>query len=779
VLAPEDGKVQNFPAYFAPMFGQPGFLWNPFNFCGFPVLADPQIAMFYPVKAFFQLLLPGSIDGFNLYVLSGFVLAAFFAYLYVYARTANFLAALVSGLIYGLSGFTISELRHLQIVHTIAWLPFLLFCADRQRAIDTASSKDGNRSWWRDLCLNICITALGIAMLIFAGHPQTAVYAFIVFATYCVFCSVGSGGKKISLLILSLAALFGFAIASVQILPTMQLAHGSIRPSFTMHDFLVGEVTPTMALGFTMPYILGGNYSILESSMLETVPFSQQGPPLGLLYMGYLPLLLAFYSLTFMRRRPILWFFLIWALIAIIFSLGRYGGVSSFFASMPVIGSFRGLYRALFIVILYFAVASGFAIARLDAVLGSARGICSGLFAGRSERGLHGWFNGLLKHWKPRKHLLLLVAIFVAVLIPPLVPALVPLLCFVFSRGRPWARGLLFASTALVLQVYAANSQWTVECPKAADMAQPPWASVLRERLASGRFRILTVKGIYGGTDEIPPNLNRIWSIYSASGYEPLVSARYAEIMHMSEGGFLQPPWRIEAENRAFDIISAVYLITPRTDLESFNSKALSEGAREFFQPNVIDDVFVFENTRALPRCRFAQEIIELSPAAIVPTVRTGRLPSGREYDPRTMVLIEEPLPAGLKPQGSASASNAGFKPATIGLTDEVTRVIDGGEMIEVDLKVEKARPLILADTYDPGWRAFVDGRETHIYRANYVQRMIYLPAGAKQVRFIYEPQAVRVGLGVSLVALATFLGLQLWAFALMIRSRFFVKREM
>ena len=108
-----------------------------------------------------------------------------------------------------------------------------------------------------------------------------------------------------------------------------------------------------------------------------------------------------------------------------------------------------------------------------------------------------------------------------------------------------------------------------------------------------------------------------------------------------------------------------------------------------------------------------------------------------------------------------------------------VTRVIDGGEMIEVDLKVEKARPLILADTYDPGWRAFVDGRETHIYRANYVQRMIYLPAGAKQVRFIYEPQAVRVGLGVSLVALATFLGLQLWAFALMIRSRFFVKREM
>ncbi len=44
VLAFEDGKVQNYPAFAAA-----GRFWTPYLFCGFPVLADPQVATFYPL----------------------------------------------------------------------------------------------------------------------------------------------------------------------------------------------------------------------------------------------------------------------------------------------------------------------------------------------------------------------------------------------------------------------------------------------------------------------------------------------------------------------------------------------------------------------------------------------------------------------------------------------------------------------------------------------------------------------------------------------------------
>ena len=62
---------------------------------------------------------------------------------------------------------------------------------------------------------------------------------------------------------------------------------------------------------------------------------------------------------------------------------------------------------------------------------------------------------------------------------------------------------------------------------------------------------------------------------------------------------------------------------------------------------------------------------------------------------------------------------------------------------------------LFLSDTYYPGWRAYVDGREEEIYRANYAFRAVKVPAGEHRVVFKYEPESLRVGLKITGVSTA------------------------
>lgn len=123
VLAPEDGFVQNYPG-----FASGGFLWTPLLLTGFPVAADPQLAIFYPLHALCALF-PSAL-GFNLYVLAAFFLASFFASLYCRRLTGSILGGLVGGTLYGFGGYQISELRHVQVLHSALWLPLLLLLVD-------------------------------------------------------------------------------------------------------------------------------------------------------------------------------------------------------------------------------------------------------------------------------------------------------------------------------------------------------------------------------------------------------------------------------------------------------------------------------------------------------------------------------------------------------------------------------------------------------------------------------------------------------------------------
>ncbi len=74
-------------------------------------------------------------------------------------------------------------------------------------------------------------------------------------------------------------------------------------------------------------------------------------------------------------------------------------------------------------------------------------------------------------------------------------------------------------------------------------------------------------------------------------------------------------------------------------------------------------------------------------------------------------------------------------------------------ERVKVRVASEAEGYLVLADSYYPGWRAWVDGEPATIERAFVALRAVAVPAGEHVVEFAFEPESWRIGAVVSLGA--------------------------
>jgi uncharacterized membrane protein YfhO len=53
---------------------------------------------------------------------------------------------------------------------------------------------------------------------------------------------------------------------------------------------------------------------------------------------------------------------------------------------------------------------------------------------------------------------------------------------------------------------------------------------------------------------------------------------------------------------------------------------------------------------------------------------------------------------------------------------------------------------VVVADTYDPDWRAWVDGEPAAVHPANLMFRAVQVPAGTHRVELRYVPRGFRIG---------------------------------
>ena len=105
----------------------------------------------------------------------------------------------------------------------------------------------------------------------------------------------------------------------------------------------------------------------------------------------------------------------------------------------------------------------------------------------------------------------------------------------------------------------------------------------------------------------------------------------------------------------------------------------------------------------------------------------------GKDFDFRREIIIVDKSVRNLRGERQVNGS-------TVMVSYEPNKAI-------LNCETDQDAFLYVSDTYYPGWRAYVDGKETKIYRANLAFRAVEVPKGKHTVVFKYVPMSFYIGL--------------------------------
>lgn len=78
---------------------------------------------------------------------------------------------------------------------------------------------------------------------------------------------------------------------------------------------------------------------------------------------------------------------------------------------------------------------------------------------------------------------------------------------------------------------------------------------------------------------------------------------------------------------------------------------------------------------------------------------------------------------------------------------------------IALKATMKKAGFLVMSENYFPYWKAYIDGKETKIFKTDYVLRSVFVPQGAHQVEFVFESKPYQTGKWITFVSILIFVG--------------------
>jgi hypothetical protein len=313
-----DGIAEFYPwRLFAAQTLHRGYLplWNPYQFCGTPFVANSQSAVFYPLNLLFVLLpVPtafGVSAGLHL-MLTGLLM---YGFLRSPALGLGRAAATLGAVVWQLSTWQVAWLALPTFLCVSAWLPLALWLTDRLTQRPTLA---------RGAALGAC---LGVMLL--GGHLQIALYGLMLVVTYGLFRAWLRRRDRefVRTLAAGLAALaLMIAIAAPQLLPTIELSRMSHRAGtpvdWASYQGYVRLAVPGISLvTLFLPGFFGSpNIGTYWGDGTNGGPSAYME---NACYFGVLGLLLAVIGVALTwRARPDTRFFVCAALIALLLALG-------------------------------------------------------------------------------------------------------------------------------------------------------------------------------------------------------------------------------------------------------------------------------------------------------------------------------------------------------------------------------------------------------------------------------------------------------------------------
>lgn len=672
-------------------------LWNPYNFSGYPLLANFQSAVFYPLN-FFMFIMPFEY-AWTILIISQPVLAFIFMFLFLKNLKVSSQGSFLGSLAFSFSGFFVSWLEWGNVASTGLWLPLILFCIDK--IIKKLKSSSGHNSKAKYLW-GIGFT-MSLVSSFFAGHLQTFFYLFLISIFYLVFRWFDSNKSLKNILLFTAFYLLFISLTSVQWIPTLQFVNLSARSVDQISTNIEGWFIPWQNLvQFVVPDFFG------NPATLNYWGVWNYGEFIG--YVGILPLVLALGVILFKRDKNVLFFGML-LLLGIVFAFPSFISNIPFKFDLPFISTSQPT-RIIYIINISLAVLSAIG---FDYFVSKPKKLIVPLIIIGSLLTAF-WLYVKLNSYLPAALTTSsenLSVTFSNLRFPSLIFIVLVLLwsSFIFvirMRNKRYVSiVLLFILFVFLADVFRFADKYTVFSEK--EYLYPKTGIIKYLESNSANSRLMEADARI-----LPPNFTISFGTQSIDGYDPLYLLRYGELVAAISRGEpnINPPFGF---NR---------IITPQTyhdpTINGLNVKYLlsltdieDEGYIKVFQEG---ETKLYENKEFINKAFFVDRTIgaENKFDAIEKYYEN-------KYDLKSVAVVE------------GEAFNDFNKRWSLG-TAEITSSSYNKISIKVDNKEDGF--LVLLDTYYPTWKVFIDGVESEIIRANYNFRGVVVPGGSKEVVF-------------------------------------------
>jgi hypothetical protein len=687
--------------------------WNPHLLLGLPLLGDPQTAPYEPVRALCRAARLAPHRAYPIYIGFYLLLASVGVYLFALRRRAKPLGALLAAWAFVL-GALFLRIRHPWILVGYALVPWVALACDRLL----------ERTRIADAAL--------IAVLIFwaalGGHPQVIFMLWLFAAAYCALGSVR--GRRLALAIrLGAAAVLCLGLIAFYYLPVIACAQASARHGGGLAFAGSYSWNPWDWVRLLAPDIYGND---MAGTHFGTRNYHEQT-----IYLGIAPLLLATLGFAWRTDRQL-------ARVgagAFVLAAGRF--LPLFYLAYYLVPGFK-LFRAPARYAVFFAlgasVLAALALSRVERDERPAE-------PSRTARRLR-WF------WVSAATVFAAGAIVAGPWLDPYtepgayvtvrwaaIRAAVLLVACGYVLDR-WLRAR-FSGTGAALGLVALAAldfavQWLPyrQTKPAAEAFPAP--AVERALAETAPARVLIQDYKPDGEPRVGPLLN--WGEAAGyddvRGYNQLVGADVLAVVRKADS-FAGS----RDEYYALAPCDPADWLLDLTGVRRIAAPADQWPARWRNLPLIASGggFEVRERSGALPRAWLAGATEVLPDREAL-----DRLPT---LDARRVAAVDV---------------DVSLPPAPVGDAGEVEIAETSADLVAVLVHANRPALLVLADRFDPGWSAAVDGTPRPIVRADFLFRGVRIEKGQHRVVFRYQTPGRRPGALVSAVSAALVLVLLL-----------------
>ena len=732
-------------------------VWNPWVTFGQPMLAEPDTQVLYPFT-WLNLILPLG-AAYTVFVLGHLVLSGFGLFRLARRLGVEPGGAFVAGAVWMLSGPFVSMANVWHHFAGAAWMPWVLEAAE-------STCLSGGRP------RQVLRWGLLTGLQVLAGSADVAAMTALLAAVLVVrhLVSPGAGNwlrARVAGGALGAVAL-GLGLSAALWVPTLEVARRSMRWSLPASAQEYWSLHPLSLLQLGLPLFL---VDLPLRAEWRQALFEGREPFLESVYVGLPALALAGAALLGRARHALLLTGV--AVLSGLVALGRHTVFhAAAVALLPPLATLRFPQKATIVVALALALLAGLGFeawsspdfwrSRWGFVLGlgaaaiAALTALAGVLFGAEHLG-QATLLPVSEAGAPYRELLAPVA---GQLAGAALCATAVLVAAALAAGRrcPARPSAVAAGVLAVGSLVAAHRSLHPTAPGTLIASRSPILQVLRPGLAT---RVLTYDyGAVPGSSErylgrrsahLVDAVPRGWSYregvaFALQQYLPApMPTRYGIFgsYDMDQRGLYpkeldeltQLPWALDEAPAARTRLLQLGGVSHVVALHTKGFEALREVAR--FPSVYAEPIRVLRVEEPLPRTYVAEGV------RVVPDSDALAALVDPRFDFRREVLLAEGLPP-----RRPGADPAGESRVVSYLPDRV----------QLEVSARRAGVVVLLDSYDPGWRAWVDGQPARILRVNVAFRAVPVPAGEHRVEMRYRPPALFLGIALSALTALTAL---------------------